>query len=144
MGNLRSGCVCESCEAGGVATVEPEDGTTTIFETLVSDIQTGLAVTGKAITGTLKYIDTGAIAEAWGAGNFMALKFTPPTGATHENIKVGMWPSEGSGMVPLDADLNGVFKVTDKDAQDFRVETTINGVTIQRTYDLSGLVCEAE
>lgn len=99
-------------------------------------------MTDKAISGALKYLDTGAIAEAWGEGNFMVLKFTPPTGATYENIKVGMWPSEGSGMVPLDADLNGVFKVVNKDAQDFRVETTIGGVTVQRTYDLSGLICE--
>jgi len=101
-------------------------------------------VTGNTITGTLKYLDEGAIPTTWGEGNFMVLKFTPPTGATYQNIKVGMWPSEGSGMVPLDADLNGVFKVTDKNAQDFRVETTINGVTVQKTYDLSGLTCEVE
>ena len=52
-----------------------------------------------------------------------------------------MVPSQGSGLVELDSDMDGVFKVTDKDTQKFRVAATdasgMNRVT--NDYDLSGL-----
>ena len=114
-----------------------------MFGTLVSDIQTGLSVSNDnaTITGTLKYLSTGAIADYWGAGNFMALKFTLPTGTT--SCKVGMNPSQGSGLVELvgDPDLNGVFKVTNKNTQKFKVVTRIGSAMAVKEYDLSGLTC---
>ena len=47
-----------------------------MFETSVSDLQSGLTVENGAITGTLKKLSTGPIADYWGEGYFMALKFT--------------------------------------------------------------------
>ena len=80
------------------------------------------------------------LAGYWGAGNFLALKFADlDPNAT--SIKVGMNPSEGSGLVEIigDPDLNGVFKITDKDVQKFRVVITDGHMTKTTDYDLSGL-----
>lgn len=57
-----------------------------------------------------------------------------------------MDPSVSSGLVELlgDQDMNGVFKVTDKDAQVFKLVIT-NGITSKvQTLDLSGLTCNEE
>ena len=121
--------------------MEPEDSDAVLFGTTVSDIQDDdVVISNGAITGTLKYLSSGDIAGNWGAGNFMALKFEPEEGAT--SVKVGLDPSQGSGFVELDEDLNGVFKITDKDAQKFVVEATDGTHTSRFEYDLSGLTCE--
>lgn len=106
-------------------------------------MQTGITVADNAITGTLKYVDTGALAHDWGAGNFLALKFTLPTGVTDpETVRVGLVPSVGGyEPMPLDNDLNGIFKITDKDAQVFVVDTFNGAYWSRDTYDLSGLTC---
>ena len=75
----------------------------------------------------------------------MALKFTNiDPDAT--SVKVGMEPSQGSGLVEIltDPDKNGVFKVTDKATQKFVVVSTVNGFTNKQVFDLSELVCETE
>ena len=109
-------------------------------------MQSDFAVDGNnyAMTGTLKHLASGQLVDAWGAGNFMALKFTVPEGAT--SVKVGMEPSYGGGLVEIinDPDKNGAFKVTDKDEQVFKVVTTVDGETVTKTYDLSDLVCLEE
>ena len=111
----------------------------------MSDLQSDIAVTNKRITGELSYIDEGALVDAWGAGNFIALKFTK-TDDSVTSIKVGLDPSsrEGGTLVELDEDMNGAFKVTNKDAQRFVVEqTTADGKKEREYYNLSGLTCEA-
>lgn len=123
----------------------PEDASVKMFNTDVSDIQTGVSVIDKVIIGNLKYLSTGEIAGYWGAGNFLALKFVIINpDITFSDIKVGLNPSEGSGLVTLDADLNGVFKITDKDAQTFRVVVTKNGSEFTKDYVLSGLTVATE
>ena len=114
-----------------------------MFGTLVSDMQTGLAVSGGKITGTLKKLTEGALVDHWGEGNFMALKFSDIDPEV-TSVKVGLDPSEGSGLVEIidDPDKNGAFKVTYKDTQKFVVEVTMNGQTSRQVYDLSELVCE--
>lgn len=122
-------------------TLAPEKQSSLIYETPVSDIQDDdVVVSGKKITGTLKYLADGPIAGYWGAGNFLALKFSDlDPNAT--SIKVGMNPSQGSGLQEIigDPDLNGVFKVTDKDVQTFRVVITDGHMTKTTDYDLSDL-----
>lgn len=121
-------------------TVSAESASTLIYETPVSDIQTDVVVSGKKIAGTLKYLEDGPIAGYWGAGNFLALKFAN-VDPKATSIKVGLNPSEGSGLVELlgDPDMNGVFKITDKDAQVFRVVITDGHTTSTTDYDLSDL-----
>lgn len=109
----------------------------------MSSIQTGITITGNAITGTLKYLSSGAIVDTWGEGNFIALKF-PTADIENSTVKVGLEPSAGSGLVELDPDKNGVFKITDKPHQKFVVQITKDGETVVQRYDLSGLTCETE
>lgn len=107
-------------------------------------MQTGITVSGNAITGTLKYLGTdNAITQMWGEGNFLCLKF-PDADITNSTVKVGLEPSQGSGLVELDADKNGVFKITDKLRQKFVVQVTKGGETVTQRYDLRGLTCETE
>ena len=127
-------------------TVEAEDGSTNIFGTLTSDIQSDVDVTGRAVTGTLKYVDSGALATDWGAGNFLVLKFGADDWDEYTSVKVGLTPSAGSGLVEVknDPDKNGVFKITNKATQKFTVVATDGVNTKTSYYDLSGLTVESE
>ncbi len=122
-------------------TLAPEKQSSLIFETPVSSIQNDdVVVSGNKITGTLKYLSDGPIAGYWGAGNFLALKFSD-VDQRASSIKVGLNPSEGSGLVELlgDPDMNGVFKITNKATQKFRVVITDGHLTKTTDYDLSDL-----
>lgn len=102
-------------------------------------MQTSLAVANGAITGTLKYLASGQLVTDWGAGNFMALNFTD-IDSDAAYVLVGLDPSVSSGLVKLDADHDGVFKVTDKATQKLVVQQwTADGLYKQQSYDLSGL-----
>ena len=108
-------------------------------------MQSRIKIEGDAITGTLKYLDTGEIADYWGAGNFIALKFSDiPESAT--SVKVGLEPSEGTGLVELinDPDKNGVFKVTNRFTQNFKIVTTDGTKTTTQIFDLARLNVESE
>ena len=102
-------------------------------------MQTGVKVKGNKISGTLKYLDEGDIASHWGAGYFIALQFAD-FDATATSVKVGMSPSQSSGLVEIltDPDKNGVFKVLNN-SQNFVVVSTDGTHTLTQTFDLSGL-----
>lgn len=107
-------------------------------------MQSSLAVADGAITGTLKYLSSGQLVTDWGAGNFMALNFDD-IDSDAAYVLVGLQPSVSSGLVKLDADHDGVFKVTDKDEQVLVVQQwTADGLFKQQTFDLSGLTCQTE
>lgn len=102
-------------------------------------MQTSLAVANGAITGTLKYLSSGQLVTDWGAGNFMALNFTD-IDSDAAYVLVGLDPSVSSGLVKLDADHDGVFKVTNKATQKLIVQQwTADGLYKQQAFDLSGL-----
>ena len=108
--------------------------------TKVSDMQTSVSVSNGAITGTLKKLTTGSLVDVWGEGYFIALKYTK-NNEKATSIKVGMRPSaSGMPLQELDADMDSVFKVTDKDAQVVVVRCTdAEGNAFESLYDLSGL-----
>lgn len=128
------------------ATVEASDGSTDYWGTLASDMQEDITVDAKAITGTLKKLTSGQLVTDWGVGYFIALTFSDFTdGLTYENVKVGLTPTEGSGLITLDSDQDGVFKVTNKDVQKLVVFQEKEGVgRLYETYDLSGLTLQEE
>lgn len=128
------------------ATVEASDGSTNYWGTLASDMQDNITVDAKAITGTLKKLTSGQLVTDWGEGYFIALTFSDFTdGLTYENVKVGLTPSEGAGLITLDSDQDGVFKVTNKDVQKLVVFQEKEGVgRLYETYDLSGLTLQEE
>lgn len=126
-------------------TVAPMDASETIFGYDVSDLQTDVAVNGLAITGTLKYIDSGALPAKWGNGNFLALQFSSADWGAYDKIFVGLDPSESSGLADItdDPDRNGTFKVTNKATQKLVVMTIKGDVVDKKQYDLSGLTLNA-
>lgn len=126
-------------------TVSAVDGGVSLFDTPVSDIQTGVSFANGKVTGTLKYLDTGAIADYWGAGNFLAFQLADiDENAT--SVKVGLTPSAGSGLVEIinDPDLNGVAKISDKYHQKFTVITSDGTNSITKYYALDELITEEE
>lgn len=111
----------------------------------VADMQSDVVVANNAITGTLKYLDEGALVNRWGAGNFIALKFTNlDPNAT--SVKVGLEPSYGDGLVEIinDPDKDGGWKITNKDEQVFKVVQSNGTKSRTQTFSLSGLVVESE
>ena len=109
-----------------------------MWGTLVSAMQSDVAVADGAITGTLTKLTSGQLVTDWGEGYFLALKFTNNDDDV-TSIKVGLVPSaSGMPLQELDEDMNGVFKITNKATQKFVVDY-FGGVHKQLEFDLSGL-----
>ena len=132
----------ESLLAGLLAecTVEAEDQDTRLWDTYdVSDLQEDdVVVQDDCVYGTLKYIDSGTLADVWGAGYFICLKFSD-VDESATSVKVGLSPSVSSGMAELDEDMNCVLKITDKGNQKLKVVSTDGTRETWQTYDLNGL-----
>lgn len=109
-------------------------------------MQSDVAVANGKITGTLNKLTTGQLVTDWGEGYFLALKWSDLDSHTR-SLKVGLNPSEGSGLIECysDPDRNGVFKITDPSKQKFIV---IQGATgygnTKQEFDLSGLILGTE
>lgn len=102
-------------------------------------------MTADKITGTLTKLTSGQLVTDWGEGYFIGLGFDDfSSGLTFADVQVGLSWSAGSGLVTLDSDKMGVFKITDKNTQKLAVVQT--GANGKRTdyYDLSGLVLVEE
>lgn len=109
--------------------------------TAASAIQSGITVADGAITGTLTKLTSGQLVTDWGEGYFLGLAFTD-LDSRAATVKVGLRPSQGSGLVDIvpDPDRTGVFKITDKDAQVLVVESADpSGTKTTQTFNLSGL-----
>lgn len=122
-------------EPESAETVSPWDSTKK-----VEDIQEGIIVGEDKITGKLKFV-AGGIAPSGilaGDGYFLALKFSE-VDETATSKKVGLVPSEGSGLVELDSDMNVFMKIKDKSKQVFEVVITDGTRTGIQKFDLSGL-----
>ena len=117
--------------------------TGTVFGHTIADFQSNLKVENNSIKGTLTKLTSGDLVDAWGEGYFIAVKFEPSNNITYQNIKAGMQVSYGSGLVQLDQDLDGVWKVTDKDNQKFVVQITVDDKTYTNEYKLNELVLNA-
>lgn len=122
-------------------------GTSTVYGVSVGDIQNNVSLTGNDFAGTLKYL-TGdnAIVNEWGEGNFLAITFTADNWSDYDSVKVGLEPSQGSGMVELIGhldDLDSVFKIGNDVSQKFKIVASKAGKpTRTQVFDLSGLVLE--
>lgn len=125
-------------------------GTSTVYGVDVSDIQSNVSLTGKKFSGDLKYLSgSNAITDEWGEGNFLAVTFTADNWSDYDSVKVGLEPSQGSGMVELIGhldDLDSVFKIGNDVSQTFKIIAKKSGkATSVQTFDLSGLnLLEAE
>lgn len=113
----------------------------------MSTFQTGVTVSDGAITGTLKYVEGGFPSLGLNDdGYYLALKFTADDWSEYSSVKVGLNPS-ATDMAPADLlndpDKDGVFKITDKDAQNLNVYVSDGSTTSVFSYDLSGLTLQA-
>lgn len=112
----------------------------TLFGQLVGDMQSDVVIENDRITGNLAYLTDGDIVTTWGEGNFIALQFNN-IDSRATSVRVGLEPSQGSGLIEIidDPDKNGVFKITDKDAQKFVIISSDGENTATTKFDLSGL-----
>ena len=117
--------------------VEAAADETDFWGTTASEIQTGVTVSGNRITGTLTKQTSGQIVTDWGQGYFIGLHFTPDSDATV--TKVGLAPSQGSGLVALDPDGLALLKLTDITTQRVKVISSRPGEEKTWFFDLSGL-----
>lgn len=101
-------------------------------------MQSSIAVNNGAITGTLKWLSSGQLVTDWGAGNFIALKFTE-SDSDITTIYVGLENTLGAGMQALDSDMDGVFKITNKNTQKLVCVEMVDGFACPSVYSLSGL-----
>ena len=124
--------------------VAPMAGSDDLWGTSVSDVQSNIVFDGNLVTGTLKHVASGALADGWGAGNFIAVDLSDNTFTGLTSVKVGMEPSAGAGLQEIisDPDKSGVFKVTDKYNQKLVVVQTNGKDTVTQKYTLSGLTLE--
>lgn len=122
---------------------DADDATYPWTELTPADFQSDIAVDGGEISGELKFIEGGLSPSGplSGDGYFLALKFDNfSSGLTYEDVKVGLNPSEGTGLVTLDSDKNAVFKITDKNVQKVKtVQTDSQGHKNIQYFGLSKL-----
>lgn len=112
-----------------------------------SDFQSSVNVADGEITGTLTFVEGGLSPSGplSGDGYFLALKFDNfASGLTYANVKVGLNPTAGTGLVTLDSDKNVVLKLTNKDTQKLEViQSDNNGHRNIQYFGLSGLTLVA-
>lgn len=112
--------------------------TGTIFGKAVSDLQ-DVTISNGVIKGVLKAQDeTFAGFDLEKGDHFLAVQFGS---VTADKVEVGLYPSQGAGMVELDSDNDAVLQVASA-GQIMMVKTTVSGVANVKSYALSGLVLE--
>ena len=108
-------------------------------------MQHHVTVFGDEISGFLNYV-TGFTQydqshEELQSGNYLALKFAAPEGAT---VTVELSNGAAGGPVTLDSDMNCVFRVTSTAQTITVVVTGTDGDTLTRVYKLNGLTLRSE
>ena len=119
-------------------------GGSSIFDVPVNDFQSGITIANGAITGTLT--KTSAFSSPWGEGYFIALKWADAD-LTNTDVKVGLDPTAGTGLLSLDDDKDALLKLTyfdddDKPTQEVvvRMYSKADPLFFKETrLDLSGL-----
>lgn len=119
----------------------------------VSDLQTGVAISGRNISGTLKYV-TGytqfSSKTSERKGHYLALSIDGTTLGDFSSIQCGIIPSYSEpprGLVEMrnDPDKNIVIRVTNTDQiVRLKLVSADGNITEYRDYSLSGLTLEPE
>lgn len=126
---------------GNSLTVAPDPGSTTRYGKSVSDLQSGIIVHDDYIEGTLKYVTgytgySGDVTKQ--SGNYLALNFDAPEGATTKIQLLG----GSSGEKDMTDDMYVVIRVANKNTQKLKVTSTLDGNTVTKIYSLSALRIE--
>ena len=115
-----------------------------IFDVPVNGFQSGITIANGAITGTLT--KTSAFSNPWGTGYFLALKWADAD-LTNTDVKVGVMPTAGTGLLSLDSDKDALLKLSyfDDDGKPtqkvtVRMYSKANPLFfVEQKLDLSGL-----
>ena len=125
-------------------TVKAASGT--YYDHATSEYQSGITVKGGKIKGTLKFVEGGLAASGplAGDGYFLALSLYDSHAEIEAmgDVKVGLSPSAGTGLVSIKGDPDDVIvmKVTDIDKQKFKVVSSKTGYnTNTQIFGLSDL-----
>lgn len=115
-----------------------------MFGKSVSDLQSDVAVSDSAITGTLHYITdytefSSTLEEQ--SGNYLALKFDTETDDVTTTVEI---IGGTKGPVELDDNMNWVGLIKNKDTQSIKVVSSKGGTSETKTYSLTGLTLESE
>ena len=117
--------------------VSPEDDEGTALGVTVSELQTGVTITGEKISGTLHRKDNfEAFSKTDNSGYFLALKVEYPEDADVQFTLIG--GSTKDKKFPK-GDHQLVVKIKDAASQKLKIDITKGGETGSVTYDLSGL-----
>lgn len=114
----------------------------TYWLTPVADIQEDVTVENGGLKGKLKYYDddTKALVRDWGEGYFLAVGFSNfSSGLSYSNVKVGLYPTAGSGLVTLDSDQDAVMHITDPSQKIMAVQTDASGNSFTQYWTLDQL-----
>ena len=134
----------EFCEGAPVSlTVAPEDKENTWFGKKVSDLQHHVTVFEDEIAGYLNYVtDYTEFSDdpTMQSGNYLALKFAIPTGASATVEIVG----GTSGPVALDSDMVWIGKIANNNQTIKVVVTGSDGDKLERVYTLKGLTLRSK
>lgn len=139
-----SAVVLEFCEGAPVTmTVTPLDKDTTILGKKVSELQHHVTVFEDEISGYLNYVKgytQFSEDSTKQSGNYLALKFSIPTGASATVQLIGV----DAQPVALDSSMNWVGRVTSTSQTISVVVTGSDGDTLERVYTLKGLTLRSE
>lgn len=106
-------------------------------------MQSDIVITDNAITGTLLFVSdyTGFSGDpAEQSGNFIALHFE-----CDEAEEIVVEVVNGThGPVKLDEDGICIFRIADKDTQSIKATATKGAIKDVKTFDLTGLTCNAQ
>lgn len=123
----------------------PESGSAEVFGKAVSDLQSDIAISEEGnITGTLKYVTgyTGySSSPELQSGNFIALTLADNDFSEYTSVKVGLDPTEGSGLIEIrnDPDHNFVARIADATTQKLVIVASNYLGSVTQEYDLSDL-----
>lgn len=109
-----------------------------LFGKSASDLQTGITVGKRGITGTLKYVSDYSAAfgsGAEGSGNYIALHIECDVEGATITAKV-------TNPTTLDESGDVVLRIADKDTQTITVVASKEGYnTVTKVFSLKGLTC---
>lgn len=112
-------------------TVKGADSDAEYYDHVVSTYQSNITVSGGKIKGTLKYVEGGLAPSGYlsGSGYFLALSLYDNNFSGYDSVKVGLKPSQGSGLVEIinDPDKVIVMKITDIKKQKFKIVSSKSG-----------------
>ena len=112
-----------------------------VFGVAVSDVQSNVAISGNAITGTSKYLESVNTFDMSLGHNFLVLHFASTDA---DKVEVCMDPTQGSGLVELDESGVVILQMKADKSQTVKVVMTKGDREFVKHFTISGMTFETE